>query len=807
MCLSVTLHHRGADVPKVIGIRKISSVDFVRRVFEAYRDNTLFAALDPSGRLPDVPGYEAHGIASPEAGGGWFDGEIVQQDTEDPAQILFSSGTEGRPKAILISHRALANTVERLNSAMRVDSSIREYIGVPITFSFGLGRCRAVAAAGGKFYIPERGFDPIEIRRMLEAGEINAISAVPTLFRTILQDPSVLAGLGARVKWIEIGSQYMSRAEKEEMKELFPNAVILQHYGLTEASRTTFLLISDTEGAALESVGRPFGGAEVQISDEGRIKIRGPHVAMARVEDGTLIPLVGKDGWFTTGDNGHFEGENLFFDGRADDIINSGGIKVDPAHLEQDVQGRLGVDSGIAIAGIPDAVRGEGFFVGVQEGRGLDLEVVKSAVHDALKDRGIVPGKSVRVQGVGEIPSTGTGKIQRKALAALCRMEAAPERRSHAEGAGVISLYEHMFDRKDIAPTANFRDLGGDSLNYVQMTIALEKELGALPSNWDNLPVFELEKLEGGIKRRLSEMESNILLRALAITAIVATHSRWDPAFVYGGTQLLFFLIGYNLARFKSSAFFRGNIWGPLFSYTRVLLIPYFLFSALYMLKEHRFYPDLLFLYTNFIGPHYTLIFPYWFVQVLVQCLLLMGAFFLIPAVRKFATNRPWPFSLAVATSLVVVWLVSPAVWNTSYLDYNVPQRYLAILWLGWCCYFADTPPRRFIALILGVALILIDYVLTDLFRYPVWILLGTITVLYLPTVRVPGLLRDGVQAVGAATFQIFVLNGIIAYVLLYHLSFPKPLAFAFSFLGSIAASWAIERGWETYHLWRRRTV
>lgn len=792
-------------MPKALGIRKVSSVDFVRRVFEAYRDETLFAALDESGVMPDVPGYEAGDIITPAAGGGWFDGDIVQRDSDAPAQIMFSSGTEGRPKAIVVSYRALSDTVERLNSAMGVDSSIREYIGVPVTFSFGLGRCRAVAAAGGKFFVPERGFDPMEIRRMLEADEINAISAVPTLFRTVLQNPEVLAGFGARVKWIEIGSQYMSRSEKEKMKEVFPNAVILQHYGLTEASRTTFLLISDTEGAALESVGRPFGAVEVQVSDEGRIRIRGPHVASGLLEAGKMVSLVDEEGWLTTGDNGHFEGDNLFFDGRADDIINSGGIKVDPAHLEQDVQRRLGLESGIAIAGISDPIRGEGFFVGVKEGLGVDVKAVDGAVHDALKARGIVAGSSVRVQNVGEIPSTGTGKVQRKALASLYREEPGAARKDHTEGAGVMSLYEHMFDRDDIEATATFQELGGDSLNYVQMTIALEKELGSLPADWDNLPIAELQKLEGGTKKRFTAMETNIVLRAIAITAVVLTHSGF--VVFYGGTQLLFFLIGFNLARFKSPALVRGDIWGPMFSYTKVLLIPYFIFSALFMLQEKRFYPDLLFAYTNLEVVRYSVVFPYWFVQVLVQTLILTGALFLIPAVRRLATERPWPFALSMAVLILGVWLVFPVVWNTDYLDNNVPQRYLAVLWLGWCCYFANTPSRRLLALIVGLAFAYIDYANTDNGRYPMWILLGTVAVLYLPTIRVPSIVRHAVQIVGAATFQIFVLNGIIAYAFLYVLGLPKPLVFVLAFFGSIAASWAIARGWDLYHRRRRRVV
>ena len=107
---------------------------------------------------------------------GWFDERLDPIERDAPAQILFSSAKiTGRPKALLISHRALADVTHRINAAMQVDATIREYVGVPVTFSFGFGRARAVAAVGGRSYLPPNGFDPGEIARMLEAGEINAL--------------------------------------------------------------------------------------------------------------------------------------------------------------------------------------------------------------------------------------------------------------------------------------------------------------------------------------------------------------------------------------------------------------------------------------------------------------------------------------------------------------------------------------------------------------------------------------------------------------------------------------------------------
>ena len=91
-------------------------------------------------------------------------------DESSLISINYSSGTTGQPKGVLLSQRSLSDACERLIDVMRIDGSIREYIGVPVYHSFGFARCRTVARACGEFFIPARGFSPVECAELLAAG-------------------------------------------------------------------------------------------------------------------------------------------------------------------------------------------------------------------------------------------------------------------------------------------------------------------------------------------------------------------------------------------------------------------------------------------------------------------------------------------------------------------------------------------------------------------------------------------------------------------------------------------------------------
>ncbi|MCF8383084.1 MAG: AMP-binding protein [Chlorobium sp.] len=472
---------------EAIGILASNSTGFIREMFSAYAKGQIVVPLQSREFAKRLKGIIFSDIVEPSPEPGWFTEKQTFRTDDTLAQISFTSGTEGEPKGIALTYKALADVIERLNGIMEIDSSIKEYVGVPVYYSFGFGRFRACSMVGGKAYIPPKGFDPFEISTMLRKGEINAISTVPSLWRILLANPEVIGTLGKNVLWIEIGSQYMSRQEKEAMKLLFPRARIVQHYGLTEASRSTLLDISSTEGPMLESVGKALGKTELRLTSDARIQIKGPHIATGTISENGIFPLADTDGWLTTTDLGAIENDYLFFKGRADDVINCSGIKLYPEQIETKLLKALDIKTGIAVTRVPDALRGDGFLIAFTKDAGQSRESIIAATSDILAKLNVHAGEALHVIEIDTIPRTETGKIQRKLLTERFTAEKPltpsvqepplleEDQTLTEEQRSIVAIWEDVLGIRPVSIHTSFFDLGGDSLSSLKMMLKLEK--------------------------------------------------------------------------------------------------------------------------------------------------------------------------------------------------------------------------------------------------------------------------------------------------------------------------------------------
>ncbi len=484
----MTLTH----LPNTLGVVETNSVDYVHTLFSALSQSKVVVPLRHKDDHLRIDAINVQALVAPSPQGGWMRPSLNLESREHIAHISFTSGTEGSPKGVFISSLALNNTVERLQLVMQMDSSVREYIGVPVYHSFGYGRCRHIAAVGGQLYIPEAGFSPQEFSQMLADDEVNALSLVPSLLRLFIHSPQILGDERFKLKWLEIGSQAMTGEEKKQVKALFPNAKIVQHYGLTEASRTSLLLISDIDENCLDSVGKAYDDTEFCINDNGRICIRGSHLASYLLKEGQPCAVSNEQGWFETSDLGRMDGESLYFLGRADNVVNCGGQKLSTERLEQAIILAAQELSGeIAVSRIDSDMYGEAFLLSYTDQQ--DRAALNTLVSECLVELGISAKSALSFQYIEQFPKTATGKVQHKHLSTIYS-DSLRAQNSETAGNQVLAVLANIIgvasDTLDM--NSSVGDMGVDSLQSVKLSIQLEAYLGYLPNDWRSLSLNAL---------------------------------------------------------------------------------------------------------------------------------------------------------------------------------------------------------------------------------------------------------------------------------------------------------------------------
>lgn len=767
------------DTLRATAIVARNSLAYVSQVLEFNEAGKPLVAVASEEAAQHLAGLIIEQVVVPEDRHGWYRNPHALVDRVEPAQVAYTSGTEGKPKGIVLSGANLADAARRIIDAMALTADVREYVGVPATYSFGMGRFRAISAVGGQAYLPPRGFDPLELARMLRTGEVNSLSAVPTLLRILLASPEVIGDAGRKLRWMEIGSQYMSGEEKLALRAMFPNARIVQHYGLTEASRTTFLQVSDAPVAQLESVGKPIGQTEVRISADGRVMIRGPHVARWRIDAEGMHPLVDAEGWLHTSDLGHMDDGYLYYDGRADDLINIGGIKVLPDLLEARIRHLVGTGTRLAVARVPDPLRGDGVVVVAEPGE-TDAAALNTAAGQALRELGIEAGSALHVRIMDAIPRTATGKAQRRLITSQFSPEPATVAAAGADTPGddrnLLAFFQRSFPGHTVAPEDSFETLGGDSLLYIRFSMDFERRFGTPPTGWEAMTVAELQARVAGMKKSFwRPLESAILTRATAMVFIVALHV---DAFIYsknfGAAYFLVMLAGYSLTRFQLPEINRSGSVSTVFGTVTRIAIPTILYVAAVQLKAGDLEIKPLLLISNFFDPSQYKYVYFYFVEFYIQLLLLAALLFSFPAVRRQFSKRPMTSALTLLVCCEMANELIRHFWNTDYIFDRTPHNYA---WAFACGVLMASATNRRARIIAITTLLAATWWKWGPSSAMYWVVGASTMLLFLPEIRVPAPLKIITGEIAGASMFIFLSHWHVNVAVTRLFGHPAPWA------------------------------
>lgn len=349
-----------------------------------------------------------------------------QSDTEQLADVLFTTGTTGAPKGVALNHRNLAAAALNINTFIKNTADDVELLALPVSHSFGLGRVRCVLSKGGTLVLLGSFASMKKFFGQMEQYHCTGFGMVPASWAYIKKMSGRKIGEFAnQLRYIEIGSSFMSIDDKELLCELLPNTRICMHYGLTEASRSAFMEFH-SEHDKLNTAGTASPNVEVAIFDvegkrlpmgaEGEVCVKGDHVTCSYWnETPERFQKDFFDGYFRTGDCGFLDDQGyIHLKSRIKEMINVGGKKVSPMEVEDVMKTLPGIEDCACVA-MPDP-------------EGVMGEVVKAFIvcsNNTLTDATIIeflrPKLEVyklpaAIARIDAIPKTASGKVQRLKL-------------------------------------------------------------------------------------------------------------------------------------------------------------------------------------------------------------------------------------------------------------------------------------------------------------------------------------------------------------------------------------------------------
>jgi long-chain acyl-CoA synthetase len=352
---------------------------------------------------------------------------IHPTDAEDTAALLYTSGTTGRPKGVMLSHRNLyANAMNIKNTAGDQDRGDVSLAVLPLAHSYGLG----LLVSG---YVSDKTnkavllpwFNLESLFQLIEKYKVSSMAGVPTMYIYMLHYPDADRYDISSMRYWLVGAAPMAQETLRQFEEKF-GGIMYVAYGLTEASPG---VASERDDFPRKpgSTGKPLVGVEVKIFDEsdrelapgqiGEIVCRGGNVMKGyfKMPEETKETL--KGGWLHTGDMGYLDEEGyLFIVERKKDLIIRGGFNIYPKDVEETLHMHPAVAEA-AVIGAPDEMMGEQVVAYVVLRPNAQATAEELISHCQLHLARYKCPK--RIEFLDSMPKTPIGKIQKKELRKL----------------------------------------------------------------------------------------------------------------------------------------------------------------------------------------------------------------------------------------------------------------------------------------------------------------------------------------------------------------------------------------------------
>ena len=696
--------------------------------------------------------------------------------------LLSTSGSTGDPKLVRLSGDNIVSNASSIAEYLAITSDDRAMSTLPLFYSYGLSVLHSYLQAGAAMVLTERSVLDPGFWTLFRSAGATSMALVPHQFdlleRTGFQDMDLPS-----LRYVTQAGGKLAPTSVRRFADmaLAGGWQLVIMYGQTEASpRISFVPPEDLDRAH-DTIGRPVPGGRMWLRDEqgsvieghgvaGELVYAGPNVMMGYgVEPGDLARGP-EHAELSTGDIAERTADGFYrIVGRLKRFVKLYGMRVSLDQIET-----LLSDEGV-----------EAYACAVDD----HLVVLHLSDRDAFIRRTVadeyeLPENAVRTHAITEVPLMPSGKTDRKALQQRAAEAMAID--EEVESGSIGEVIARVTRSAAVQPDDTFASLGGDSLGYLHVEMALEERLGHVPEDWENQPIATLEKMTPKSRSRfVRPVGVDVLLRVAAISMVVAVHSGLHAFF--GGPWILLVLMGYLMARFQLNLLGQGRIGTfamkmlypivPIYFAMIVLVsiamarvpIPYFGLWANYYRAEGRNPAEL-----------------YWYVSAYVQIIALIALAFAIPAFRAWASANKWAVAavtMAVTLAVQAGLILSPLnadgliLWPTPHPDSHGLMACIPVFCMGWMIRVTQTRGRLLGNIALGLAALLVF----AQFRMPILatVYLGVTFVLLMwnPTVQLPNPLATLFQRAATVTLFVYLFHVLVIYVMSKILKAPLPLA------------------------------
>ena len=351
--------------------------------------------------------------------------DAVPVEPDDPAVILYTSGTTGNPKGVTLTHRNFHFQCNTVVPSMVPFTHEDRAVGVlPLYHVYGLANAMVASVNSGACFIMVAQYSPQNLLDAIAENKATIMPAIPSMYQHLLTIArSRKASIPRSLRYCVSGGAPLSRSVLKEFGEVFDTR-ISEGYGLTETTSSVCCNV-DGEGYKEGSIGRAADGVQMRVFDENDQELPDGEVGEIVIRSDTVTPgywnndeataeQINAEGWFHTGDLGYMDEDGVFFiTDRKKDLIIRGGFNISPREVEEVIMLHSDIDDAAVVAATDK--RGEETvkaFVVVREGAVLtERDVVDHCSSN------MAPYKRPKmVEFVQSLPKSATGKVLRTEL-------------------------------------------------------------------------------------------------------------------------------------------------------------------------------------------------------------------------------------------------------------------------------------------------------------------------------------------------------------------------------------------------------